>query len=332
MASTLTIGHLSLATHLLLAPIAGYCDLAFRLVVRRCGGVGLASTALLSPQGIRYQTAESLHVAATCEEDSPLAMQIYGGEETLLCEAARWAEDRGAHVVDLNMGCPVNKITRKQGGSRLLCDPDKAVRLAAAVAKSLRRIPLTVKLRLGWDESSIVAPALAARLEQVGVAAIIVHGRTAEMKFTGRARLDGIAAVVAAVRSIPVIGNGDVRSPADAAAMIERTGCQGVMIGRAALAAPWVFRDTWSHLTTGVVPPPPSLEEKVALIRDHFRLLVGYRDERTAALEFRKHVGWYARTMQPSRMLRERGQTIASLSDFERLMDDFLEYKQKDRG
>ncbi|MDD4891755.1 MAG: tRNA dihydrouridine synthase DusB [Phycisphaerae bacterium] len=328
MARPLKIGDLSLATNLLLAPIAGYCDLAFRLVVRRCGGVGLASTALLSPQGVRYQTAESLHVAATCPEDSPLAMQIYGGDEALLCEAARWAEGRGAHVVDLNMGCPVNKITRKEGGSRLLCAPDKAVRLAAAVAKSLRRIPLTVKLRLGWDESSIVAPALAARLEDAGAAAITVHGRTAEMKFTGKARLDGIAAVVAAVKRIPVIGNGDVRSPQDAAAMIERTGCAGVMIGRGALSAPWIFRDTWSFLTTGVVPPPPTLEEKVALIREHFRLLVKFRDERTASLEFRKHVGWYAKQLHPSRMLRERGQAIASLADFEQLMDEFLEYRK----
>src|SRR3954469_21357973 len=216
----LTIGDFPLATNLLLAPIAGYCDLAFRLVARSCGGVGLACTDLISPEGLLRGGQHSLDLAMTCPEDSPLAMQLYGANADRLCEAARWAEDNGADVVDINMGCPVDKVTKKNGGSKLLCDPDSTLRMVERIKASLRRAPLTCKLRLGWDDSCIVAPYMAARLEEIGVAAITIHGRTTEMRFSGEARLDGIAQVVAAVKQIPVIGNGDIRSPADAQRMI----------------------------------------------------------------------------------------------------------------
>src|SRR5688500_17091293 len=180
-----------------------------------------------------------MELAATCEQDAPLAMQLYGGDVNRLCEAARWAEDRGADIVDLNMGCPVDKITKRDGGSNLLCNPDATLKMVQRIKASLRHVPLTCKLRLGWDDSSIVAPYLASRLEDLGVAAITVHGRTPEMRFAGQARLDDIADVVTAVKHVPVIGNGDVQSPHDAARMIRRTGCAGVMIGRAALSTPW---------------------------------------------------------------------------------------------
>ena len=148
-------------------------------------------------------------------------MQLYGGDVDRLCEAARWAEDRGAHVVDINMGCPVDKITKRDGGSKLLCDPDRTLRMVERVKASLRHVPLTCKLRLGWDDTCIVAPYLAARLEDAGVSLVTIHGRTTEMRFSGEARLDGIAEVVAAVKRIPVIGNGDVRTPQDAKRMID---------------------------------------------------------------------------------------------------------------
>src|SRR5882724_5365926 len=241
----LQIGPLRLATNLLLAPIAGYCDVSFRLVARFCGGVGLACTDLLCPEGVLRENKRSMELAATCPEDSPLCMQLYGADVERLCEAARWAEDRGAHVIDINMGCPVDKVTKRDGGSKLLCDPDNTLRMVERVLKVLRRVPLTAKLRLGWDDSCIVAPKLAARLEDAGVAMVTIHGRTTEMRFSGEARLDGIAEVVAAVKRIPVIGNGDIRTPQDCRRMIAYTRCAGVMIGRGALAAPWVFRDCW---------------------------------------------------------------------------------------
>src|SRR5271154_6365133 len=240
MLKPLAIESLKLSTNLLLAPIAGYCDVSFRLVARSCGGVGMACTDLLCPEGVLRENKRSMELAATCEEDSPLCMQLYGGDVERLCEAAMWAEDRGAHVIDINMGCPVDKVTKKDGGSKLLCDPDNTLRMVERIIKSLRHTPLTAKLRLGWDDTCIVAPKLAAQLENIGIALVTIHGRTTEMRFSGKSRLDGIAEVVAAVKKIPVIGNGDICSPQDAKRMIDYTKCTGLMIGRAALSTPWI--------------------------------------------------------------------------------------------
>lgn len=323
----LQIGPVSLATNLLLAPIAGYCDLSFRLVARSCGGVGMACTDLLCPEGVLRENRRSMELAMTTPEDSPLCMQLYGGNVELLCEAARWAEDRGAHVIDINMGCPVDKITKRDGGSKLLCDPENTLRMVDRIAKVLQHTPLTAKLRLGWDDTCIVAPRMAARLEEAGIALITIHGRTTAMRFSGEARLDGIAEVVAAVKRIPVIGNGDVRTPQDARRMIDVTGCAGVMIGRGALSMPWIFRDTWSYLTTGVIPEPPTIEQKCRLMRDHFYNMVRYRNERSAVLEFRKRVSWYAKQMNPCRLLRDEMRVMTSPADFESVLSRFLEWR-----
>jgi nifR3 family TIM-barrel protein len=325
----LQVGSVGLATNLLLAPIAGYCDLSFRLVARSCGGVGMACTDLLCPEGVLRENKRSMELAMTTREDSPLSMQLYGGEVDRLCEAARWAEDRGAHVIDINMGCPVDKITKRDGGSKLLCDPDRTLRMVEKVIKVLRRTPLTAKLRLGWDDTCIVAPKMATRLEDAGVAMITIHGRTTEMRFSGEARLEGIAEVVAAVRRIPVIGNGDIRCPQDAKRMIDFTGCAGVMIGRGALSMPWIFRDTWNYLTSGLIPEPPTIEQKCQLMRDHFYNMVRFRNERSAVLEFRKRVSWYAKQMNPCRLLREEMRVINSPADFERVLGRFLDWRRE---
>jgi nifR3 family TIM-barrel protein len=323
----LKIGTLQLATNLLLAPIAGYCDLSFRLVPRSCGGVGMACTDLLCPEGVLRENKRSMELAATCPADSPLCMQLYGGDVDRLCEAARWAEDRGAHVIDINMGCPVDKVTKRDGGSKLLCDPDKTLRMVDRVIAVLRHTPLTAKLRLGWDDTCIVAPKLAPRLENAGVQLITIHGRTTEMRFSGQARLDGIAEVVASVKKIPVIGNGDIKTPADALRMMQVTRCAGVMIGRGALSMPWIFRDAWSLFATGEIPPPPSIEQKCQLMRDHFYNMCRYRNEHIAAMEFRKRVSWYAKQMQPCRVLRDAVRVASTPGDFEAAIARFLEWR-----
>ncbi len=325
----LQIGPVQLATNLLLAPIAGYCDLAFRLVARSCGGVGLACTDLLCPQGVLRENRRSMELAMTCPDDSPLAMQLYGADVDLLCEAAIWAEDRGAHVIDINMGCPVDKVTKKNGGSKLLCDPDNTLKMVAKVKASLKRVPLTCKLRLGWDDTCIVAPAMARRLEELGVAAVTIHGRTTEMRFSGNARLDGIAEVVASCKTIPVIGNGDVCSPQDALRMIEYTKCAGVMIGRGALSKPWIFHHTWAYLTTGEIPPTPTIDQIVQLMRDHFHGMVEFRSERAAVLEFRKRVSWYSKNLTPCKRMREEMRLMNSATEFEDILKRFLDWRHE---
>jgi nifR3 family TIM-barrel protein len=323
----LQIGSVKLATNLLLAPIAGYCDLAFRLVARSCGGVGMACTDLLSSEGVLRENAHSMSLAQTAPGDSPLCMQLYGSAIDRMCEAARWAEDHGADVVDINMGCPVDKVTKKDGGSKLLCDPDKTLGMVQRIKASLRHAPLTCKLRLGWDDSCIVAPYMAKRLEDLGVSLVAIHGRTTEMRFGGEARLDGIAEVVAAAKSIPVIGNGDVKSPADAKRMIEHTQCAGIMIGRGALSQPWIFRDIWSYLTTGEIPPPPSLEEKVQLIRDHYYGMVKYRTPRSAMIEMRRRISWWSKSMHPCSQLKDELRLFETAEQFEDILRRFLEWR-----
>jgi nifR3 family TIM-barrel protein len=254
-------------------------------------------------------------------------MQLYGSDPNSLADAARWAEDHGAAIVDLNMGCPADKVTNRNAGSKLLCDPDLALSIIDRLVKSLRRIPLTVKMRLGWDDNSIAAPYLAPRLESAGVAMIAVHGRTTQMQYSGHARLDDIARVVSSVKSIPVIGNGDIRSPQDAKRMLDYTHCAGVMIGRYALSTPWIFRDTWSYLTTGSIPSPPTIEEKCQLMRDHFRNLLQFRGMRMAVLEFRRRATWYGKQMNPCRMLREQMRFISTPADFDRAITQFLDWR-----
>lgn len=311
----LRIGRVELATRLLLSPIAGYCDLPFRLTIRPLGGLGLASTDLVNPRGLLRQTWKSMQLVETDPDDRPLCMQLYGPYADELAEAARWCQDHGACIIDINMGCPVDKVCKKDGGSALLRDPAAAARLAEKVVRAAS-VPVTVKMRLGWDDASIVAPALAADLERAGVAAITVHGRTAIQKFSGAVCLDGIARVVEAVRSIPVIGNGDIRCPADAKAMMDRTGCAGVMIGREALRDPWIFRDTHAFLTTGRVPPAPTLEDRLVLMTRHFEHLLRIRGERLACITMRQRVSWYATRLPPCRRFKERMRMLSSAGEF----------------
>ncbi|HSW45644.1 MAG TPA: tRNA dihydrouridine synthase DusB [Phycisphaerae bacterium] len=311
-----------MSSNLLLAPISGYCDLAFRLTIRPLGGLGLACTDLVNPQGVLRNAPQSMEILRTEPGDHPLCVQLYGREPHAMAEAARWCRDHGADVLDINMGCPAVKITRHGAGAALLREPALALRIAEAVVRAVD-LPVTVKMRLGWDCGSVIAPRLAADFEQAGVAGLIVHGRTADQHFRGRVDLDGIRRVVEAARSIPVVGNGDVCSPRDAKAMIGRTGCAGVMIGRGALGNPWIFRDTQVCLTTGTVPSPPSTEERLAFMWTHFEHLMRLRGERTAVSTFRQRASWYVPHLGHCPVFRQRVRFIASASEFRNLLDAF---------
>lgn len=318
----LRIGNVDLETPLLLAPIAGYCDLAFRLVVRSVrgqhGGVGLACTDLLCPQAILNQSHKSLWLAATSPEDRPLCMQLYGRDPGIMAEAAAWAVEHGATIVDVNMGCPVDKVTKKNGGSKLLCAPGLAVDIVRAIVRAVEPsgTPVTCKIRLGWDDASFITRTLPIALADAGAAAITVHGRTTEQKFRGSVRLEGITEVVEVMArhhsTVKVIGNGDVRCPHDAKRMIDTTGCHGVMIGRGALSQPWIFRDTAHYLATGRLPEPLPRAERARLVLDHFENLLRFRGERIALNTIRQRMSWYSPHVQPWPNLKRDVQTIAS--------------------
>jgi nifR3 family TIM-barrel protein len=295
---------------MLLAPMAGYCDLAWRMTCRELGGVGLACTDLLSPHGLLKGTPESLDLARTHALDQPIGMQLYGVDPALMADGARWAVDHGATVVDINMGCPVDKVVKTNGGSKLMCDVPGAVRIAEAIRRAMpERVPLTAKMRLGWDEAAArdgCAQTLATRLCDVGCAAITVHGRTTEMRFQGSCRREGIARVVEAVGAytggrVPVIGNGDVTTAAQALSMLTETGCAGVMIGRGALARPWIFRDAWALQTTGLVPEPPEPIEVAGIIGRYFDRMLEFRGEHYALHKIRTRISWLVKPLNSPR-------------------------------
>lgn len=329
----LTIGGVRLATNLLLAPVAGYCDLAWRVVCRELGGVGLACTDLLSPQGVLRGTAHSLDLAKTNDLDRPLGMQLYGGDGAILAEGALWAVRHGATVVDINMGCPVDKVTKKDGGSKLLCDVERTVTMAETVVREVSRatgsrVPVTAKLRLGWSCGEMIAPDLAVRLARVGIAAITVHGRYAQQHFKGTVCREGVRSVVEAVRAgahgVPVIGNGDVASASDALRMMSETGCDGVMIGRGSFSRPWIFRDAWAaQRSEAAGTVEPSEVEKLAIIRGYFGLMLEYRDERYALTHIRRRISWLGKSLGACKPMRERVRLACEAGEVWRALDEF---------
>src|SRR5438046_7041561 len=237
------IGSLTLPSNLFLSPLAGYTNLPFRLVVREIGGVGLCTTDLVNARSLLEKRDKALKLVETRPADSPLAVQLFGSVPEEMRDAAAYLESIGLSSVDINMGCPVRKVCRVGGGSAMMSELGKTAKLVKGMVDAVK-IPITAKMRLGWDDRNITAPDLARALEDVGVAAIFVHGRTREQGFSGTVNLAGIRAVVQAVRGIPIIGNGDVTTPEAARMMIDETGCVGVSIGRGAFYNPWIFLRT----------------------------------------------------------------------------------------
>jgi len=312
----LYLGRLPIPTRFFLAPLAGYTSLAFRLAVRDCGGLGLATTDLVNARSILENRPRAFELAETCPEDRPLAIQIYGHVLDEMRDAARRVVDLGAAVVDINMGCPVNKVVKTGGGSALMCQTDAAAYLVATVVNAVD-VPVTVKMRLGWDDATLTAPALARRFEQVGVAAVIIHGRTREQGFRGSVNRAGIRAVVEAVERMPIVGNGDVRTLADAAATFRDTGCAAISIGRGALSNPFIFRQLAHWATHGTPGPEPAFDERIDLMVAHFHGLVSRRGERLACLQFRKLIKWYNHAIRPPKELYHRLINLASLRLFD---------------
>lgn len=314
----LKLGGLLLPSRFCLAPLAGYTNLPFRLAVREMGGLGLATTDLVNARALLLGSAKTLDLVATSPEDRPWAVQIYGADPPELALAARKVEALGASSIDINMGCPVNKVTKGGGGSALLCQVGKAVDLVRAVVEAVA-VPVTVKMRLGWDAASRTAPDLAREFERAGARGITIHGRTREQGFSGSVDLEGIRRVVEATEGIPVLGNGDVRTLADAARMLGETGCAGLAIGRGAFLNPWLFRQLEAWDRTGDPGPSPSWRERLQFMRRHFQLLSTLRGERFACLTFRKVAGWYCKALKPGHDLQQELVMLQSIGHFESL-------------
>jgi tRNA-dihydrouridine synthase B len=279
------------ALDLRLAPMAGVTNVPFRLVARDCGA-GLLTSEEIDARALIEGNERTRVLAQYLPEEHPIAFQLLGGDPDVLAEAARRLEADGADAIDLNMGCPVPKVVAKGHGAALMRDPLRAVVIFRSIRKAVS-VPFTIKIRGGWDDRSLNAPEIAHLAEGEGVDAITVHPRTRSQRYTGQAPREIIASVVAAV-AVPVIGNGDVASREDAAAMVEATGCAGVMIGRGALGAPWVF-----------AAAPPTRAERARIIRRHCLLIEAHLPPRLALLQLKKHLAWYSAGLPGSARLRE---------------------------
>lgn len=312
----IVIGNRTIPTRYFLAPLAGYTHLAFRQVLRERGGLGLATTDLVQSVHLVHKHRKSLELIATNDVDRPLSVQIYGSKADEMAKAAKMLEQLGYSAIDINMGCPMAKVTGTGGGARLMCNRDGALDLVGSIVQTVK-IPVTVKMRLGWDSRNITAPALAHEFEKLGVAAITIHGRTRAQGFSGNADLEGIKNVVEAVERIPVVGNGDVRTVADAFHMRRYTGCDAVAIGRGAMLDPWIFYRI-ERATRGLTEPwSPSPEEKIEFLRRHFCLMMEQHGPERSCVEFRKFAMWYGAQLGIPEDLERRMQNFWSVAEFE---------------
>jgi nifR3 family TIM-barrel protein len=313
-----SVGGVRLSTRFVLAPLAGYTNYPFRRSIREIGGAGLCTTDLVNARAILEQSKKTLELLATGPDDRPLNVQIFGGVAAEMAGAARWlAEVYGATLIDINMGCPVRKVVKTGGGSAMMCDTTGGtVRLVEQIVKAVT-IPVTVKMRLGWDDEQLSAPYFAREFEKIGVAAVTIHGRTREQGFTGSVNRAGIRAVVEAVERIPVFGNGDVMTIADAATMIHETGCHGIAIGRGALANPWIFQQLQRWIETGDPGPRPDYFQRVDFMERHVRRLVDWRgSEYGGCSSFRKVAVWYGKALRMTKAERHRLTMLSTLAEF----------------
>ncbi len=319
--NNMNIGQVTVKNKFILAPMAGVTDLPFRLLCRE-QGCGLTVSEMVSAKAIYYKNRNTWDLLRADERDDPAAVQLFGSDPGLMGEMAHRIEHIGYRIIDINMGCPVPKVVNNGEGSALMKDPDLVGKIVRAVSDAVS-IPVTVKMRKGFSLYDKNAPEVALAAEENGAAAVAVHGRTREQYYSGQADWEIIREVKETV-AIPVIGNGDIRTPEDAARMLRETGCDGLMIGRAARGNPWIFRELNHYFETGEPMERPDSREVSDMILRHARMMVGYRGEPAAMREMRKHVAWYTAGMPHSARLREQVNGVETLAQLEHFLTYFF--------
>ncbi|MFJ8066736.1 tRNA dihydrouridine synthase DusB [Psychrobacillus sp. NPDC096426] len=314
------IGDFVMDNRVVLAPMAGICNSAFRLTVKEFGA-GLVYAEMISDKGIVLKNEKTLSMLYIDERENPLSLQIFGGEKETLVAAAKYVDQHtSADIIDINMGCPVNKIIKCEAGARWLLDPEKIYEMVSAVVDNVKK-PVSVKMRTGWDDDHIYVVDNARAVERAGGAAVAVHGRTRLQMYEGHANWDLIRQVKESV-NIPVIGNGDVNTPQDAKRMLDETGVDAVMIGRAALGDPWMIYRTVEYLETGELKPEPTVQEKIDVCLLHFDRLTALKGEGIAVREMRKHAAWYLKGIRGNGTARN----VVNQTETAQELKDYLRY------
>jgi nifR3 family TIM-barrel protein len=315
------IGNVELANNVFLAPMAGVTDMAFRAICKQFG-CGLTYTEMVSAKGMYYKSENTRAMLALAPEEKPAAMQIFGSDADIMASIAMEVEQAGANIIDINMGCPTPKIVKNGDGSALMLKPLLIAEIVKKVSAAVT-VPVTIKIRKGWDDSSINAVEIAQIAEQNGAKAVTVHGRTREQFYSGQADWDIIKQVKQAVK-IPVIGNGDITSPQAAKLMLQQTGCDAVMIGRGAEGNPWIFKNVIEYLKDGTIVPEPSNEEKVHMAMYHLKQMVELKGEMIGVKEMRKHLAWYLKGMPGSSTVKVQVFKLEKAVEIELLLQNYL--------
>lgn len=315
------IGNTELKGYAALAPMAGVTDRAFREICLEYGAAFVVSE-MVSSKGLTMKDRKSDSLMVLGEKEVPAAVQIFGCEPSVMAEAAKKAEQTGCKWIDINMGCPAPKVAGHGGGSALMKEPELAGEITNAVVNAVS-VPVTCKIRTGWDENSLNAVEMAQILEKSGASALTIHGRTRKQMYAPPVNLDMIKAVKSAL-SIPVIGNGDVTDFESARKMYEYTGCDFVMIGRGALGRPYVFKQINDYFEKGIITPPPSVEERMEIMLRHIERLCEYKGEYIGIREARKHAGWYIKGMRGAAAFRRDIGGLESISDLKKLAEQII--------
>ena len=317
------IGNVEIKNQVVLAPMAGISNTAYRQIIKEMGA-GLIFAEMVSDKALVYGSEKTFDLLKMSDMERPIAQQIFGSDVDSFVKAAKLVEDKmHPDIIDINMGCPVPKVAIKsQAGSALLKNPDKIKEIVSAVVKAVS-VPVTVKIRSGWDANSVNAVEVAKVIEEAGASAITVHGRTRAQGYSGNADWNIIKQVKEMV-SIPVIGNGDVTSAEKAKEMLDFTGCDAVMIGRGVLGNPWLINECVSYFESGIIPPKPSAREKIEMLKRHYQLLVDSTSEKQAILEIRTHALWYIKGMPKSAYIKNEICKTKNSEDLFKILNDYL--------
>ncbi|WP_236588278.1 tRNA dihydrouridine synthase DusB [Tumebacillus amylolyticus] len=318
------IGNVELENNVVLAPMAGVCNPSFRVLAKEMGA-GLVTAEMVATRALQHGNAKTRSMLKILPEEKPVSMQILGCDVESMQIAAELIADTEAQIIDINMGCPANKVHKAGSGAALARDPENAGRIIEAVVKAAGNKPVTVKFRKGWDDDHINAVEIAKIAEQAGAKSVAVHGRTAKQMYTGHADWDIIKAVKQAVK-INVVGNGDITTPQKAVEMLQHTGADGVMIGRGALGNPWIFKQVAHYIATGEILPSPTAEERIRVALRHADLLVDEKGEYTGTREMRKHIAWYTKGLFESNKFRDEINLIETSDGLKDALNRYLEF------